>query len=183
MIGHPENKPPAGFNDRGWGHARFRSTMQRRFARVGAASASEKFLEAMSTGVSLGGYDPDTVDYSDPAFPPGMTRGIRPDETAGLLIKERLASGKPDCVMIATGVGSPSRSHVVRGGCQGSPTGVLPARSLIFKDMAERNADAAAGSFAMTDAILPAGSMMLVTKSQRFVSGKNAARQRCVPRS
>ena len=67
------------------------------------------------TRVLLVGYDPDTVDFSDPALPPGMTiekisagiavaleqfaaRGwkaevgfIRPDETAGPTVERQLA--------------------------------------------------------------------------------------------
>src|SRR5262249_20469812 len=68
------------------------------------------------TRVLLLGYDPETVDFSDPALPPGMTaekvhgsiavalkqfaeRGweadlgfIRPDETAGPTVERQLAS-------------------------------------------------------------------------------------------
>ena len=78
--------------------------------------------------VLLIGYDPDTVDYSDPALPPGMTaekiragiavamnqfaeRGwegdvglIRPDETAGPTVERQLASKSYDCVVVGGGV-------------------------------------------------------------------------------
>src|SRR5262249_2244747 len=71
---------------------------------------------APMTRVLLVGYDPETVDFSDPALPPGMTaekihagiavalkqfaeRGweghvgfIRPDETAGPTVERQLAS-------------------------------------------------------------------------------------------
>jgi hypothetical protein len=74
--------------------------------------------------VLLVGYDPDTVDYSNPALPPGMSaekiragialmlkqmtdRGwesdvcfIRPDETAGQTVERHLASANYACVVI-----------------------------------------------------------------------------------
>jgi hypothetical protein len=73
--------------------------------------------------VLLVGWDPDSVDFSDPALPPGMTaekiragvegaleefaeRGweadvgyIRPDETAGPTVVRLLASATYDCVV------------------------------------------------------------------------------------
>jgi hypothetical protein len=76
------------------------------------------------TRILLVGYDPETVDFSDPALPPGMTaekirggievalkqfaaRGweadvgfIRPDETAGPTVERLLASMSYDCVVI-----------------------------------------------------------------------------------
>jgi hypothetical protein len=83
--------------------------------------------------VLLLGYDPETVDFSDPALPPGMTvekvnagiavamkqfaeRGweadvglIRPDETAGPEVARQLASKSYDCVVIGAGVRLPPR--------------------------------------------------------------------------
>ena len=79
------------------------------------------------------GYDPETVDFSDPALPPGMTaekiragiavaleqfvaRGweadvgfIRPDGTAGPTVERQLASTSYDCVVIGAGVRLPPR--------------------------------------------------------------------------
>src|SRR5260370_17558715 len=79
------------------------------------------------------GYDPETVDFSDPALPPGMTaekvhagiavamkqfaeRGwesdvgfIRPDETAGPTVERQLSSTRYDCVVIGAGVRLPPR--------------------------------------------------------------------------
>ena len=79
------------------------------------------------------GYDPKTVDFSDPALPPDMTaekvqagiavaleqfaeRGweadlcfIRPDETAGPSVQHQLGSANYDCVVIGAGVRLPSR--------------------------------------------------------------------------
>ena len=85
------------------------------------------------TRILLVGYDPETVDFSDPALPPGMTaekiragiavalgqfaeRGwkadvgfIRPDETAGPTVERQLASTTYDCVVIGAGVRLPPR--------------------------------------------------------------------------
>jgi len=82
------------------------------------------------TRVLLVGYDPEPVDFSDPALPPGMTiekvragiavavkqfaeRGwadlgyIRSDETAGPTVERQLASKSYDCVVIGGGVRLP----------------------------------------------------------------------------
>jgi hypothetical protein len=85
------------------------------------------------TRVLLLGYDPETVDFSDPALPPGMSvekvhagiavalkqfaeRGwegdvgfIRPDESAGPTVEGLLASKSYDCVVIGAGVRLPPR--------------------------------------------------------------------------
>jgi hypothetical protein len=81
--------------------------------------------------VLLLGYDPEFVDFSDPALPPGMTvekihagiaiamrqfaeRGweadlcsIRPDETAGPALEHQLTLKDYDCVVIGAGVRLP----------------------------------------------------------------------------
>ena len=86
------------------------------------------------TRILLLGLDPETVDFSDPALPPGMTaekvhagiavamkgfaeRGwesdvcfIRPDETAGPTVERQLASKSYDCVVVGAGVRLPPRS-------------------------------------------------------------------------
>ena len=83
--------------------------------------------------ILLLGLDPETVDFSDPALPPGMTaekvhagiavalkqfteRGwesdvglIRPDETAGR-VERQLRSANYDCVVIGGGVRLPPRN-------------------------------------------------------------------------
>jgi hypothetical protein len=94
------------------------------------------------TRVLLVGYDPATVDFSNPALPPGMTvekiragialalkqmtdRGweadvcyIRPDGTAGQSVERHLASAKYDCIVIGAGVrlASHHRGHAVETG-------------------------------------------------------------------
>jgi hypothetical protein len=86
------------------------------------------------TRILLLGLDPETVDFSDPALPPGMTvekvragievalkqfsdRGwdsdagfIRPDETAGPTVERLLHSANYDCVVIGGGVRLPPRN-------------------------------------------------------------------------
>ena len=86
------------------------------------------------TRILLLGLDPETVDYSDPALPPGMTaekvragiavalkqfteRGwesevgfIHPDETAGPEVERQLHSTNYDCVVIGGGVRVPPRN-------------------------------------------------------------------------
>lgn len=81
--------------------------------------------------VLLVGFDPSTVDFSDPALPPGMTaekihagvkiaiadmsgRGwvaencyLNPDETAVPTIERRLAAVSYDCVVVGAGVRLP----------------------------------------------------------------------------
>ena len=81
--------------------------------------------------VLLVGWDPATVDFSDPALPPGMSaekihagvkvaladmaeRGwqaencfISPDETAVPAVERRLTEGRYDCVVIGAGVRLP----------------------------------------------------------------------------
>ena len=81
--------------------------------------------------VLLVGLDPATVDFSDPAFPPGMTaekiragikfaleemagRGwlpedclVSPDETAVPMLERRLRENSYDCIVIGAGVRVP----------------------------------------------------------------------------
>jgi hypothetical protein len=83
--------------------------------------------------ILLVGFDPETVDFSDPALPAGLTaekvradiavalrqfatRGweadvclIRPDGTAGLTVERQLDSTSYDCVVIGGGVRLPPR--------------------------------------------------------------------------
>jgi hypothetical protein len=78
--------------------------------------------------VLMVGLDPATVDFSDPALPPGMTaekihagaklavadmagRGwqaeicfVSPDETAVPTVQRRLAGGRYDCVVVGAGL-------------------------------------------------------------------------------
>ena len=117
--------------------------------------------------VLLVGYDPETVDFSDPALPPGMTaqkihagiqlalkqmaeRGwqpdvclITPDQTAGQTIERQLASAAYACVVVGAGVRLPPRSlpmfeTVVNAVHKGAPTAFIA-----FNTRPEDTADAA----------------------------------------
>ena len=117
--------------------------------------------------VLLVGYDPQTVDFSDPALPSGMTaekiyagvqlarkqmagRGwqadvcfIRPDHTAGQTIERQLASVPYACVVIGAGVRLPPRSlamfeTVINAVHKGAPTAAIA-----FNTRPEDTADAA----------------------------------------
>lgn len=90
------------------------------------------------------GQKPETVDFSDPALPPGFNaqkinagialavarieeRGwqgdtcmIMPDETAGEMIERQLAAARYDCVVIGGGLRIPPGSLVRIGGQRGA---------------------------------------------------------------
>jgi len=122
----------------------------------------------LMTRILLLGLDPDTVDYSDPALPPGMTaekvragiavalkqftnRGwesdvgfIRPDETAGPTVERQLRSTNYDCVVIGGGVRLPPRNLallevVINAVCKTSP-----GTAIAFNTRPDDSADAAA---------------------------------------
>ena len=120
------------------------------------------------TRILLVGYDPDTVDYSDPAIPPGMTaeriragiaaalahcadRGwetdtsmVRPDGTAGPTVARQLASKSYDCVVIGAGVRLPPRhlgdfEAIINAVHRGAPSAAIA-----FNTRPEDSAEAAA---------------------------------------
>ena len=98
---------------------------------------TSKQVSVMTRRILLVGYDPDTVDYSNPALSPGMSaeriragvslslremtdRGwegdvcyIRADGTAGQTVEHHLASGNYACVVIGAGVRLPPQSLAV----------------------------------------------------------------------
>src|SRR5437870_4940068 len=118
--------------------------------------------------VLLIGYDPDTVDYSDPALPPGMTaekiragiavamnqfaeRGwegdvglIRPDETAGPTVERQLASKSYDCVVIGAGVRLPPRGLALFEAVINAVHKAAPGAAIAFNTRPDDSADAAA---------------------------------------
>jgi hypothetical protein len=118
--------------------------------------------------ILLVGYDPETVDFSDPVLPPGMSvekiragievalkafaaRGweadvcyVRPDQTAGPTVERRLASTTYDCVVVGAGVRLPPRrlayfEAVINAVHKGAPRSVIA-----FNTRPEDSADAAA---------------------------------------
>jgi hypothetical protein len=120
------------------------------------------------TRVLLVGYDPDTVDFSDPALPPGMTSEkiragiavaleqfaahgwgaevslIRPDETAGPAVERQLASTSYDCVVIGAGVRLPPRRLAIFEAVINAVHKVAPGAAIAFNTRPEDSADAAA---------------------------------------
>ncbi len=118
--------------------------------------------------VLLLGYDPGTVDFSDPALPPGMTvekvhagievamkqfllRGweadvgfIRPDETAGPTVERLLASASYDCVVIGAGVRLPPRLLSIFEIVINAIRKAAPGAAIAFNTRPDDSADAAA---------------------------------------
>ena len=120
------------------------------------------------TRILLLGYDPDTVDFSDPALPPGMNaekihagievamkqfalRGweadvgfIRPDESAGLTVERQLASASYDCVVIGAGVRLPPRLLPIFEAVINAVRKGAPHAAIAFNTRPDDSADAAA---------------------------------------
>lgn len=120
------------------------------------------------TRVLLLGYDPTTVDFSDPSLPPGMSvekvhagiavalkqfaaHGweadvgfIRPDETAGPTVEQQLASKSYDCVVIGAGVRLPPRLLPVFEAVVNAVHKAAPRARIAFNTRPDDSADAAA---------------------------------------
>ena len=118
--------------------------------------------------VLLVGYDPETVDYSDPALPPGMNaekirdgislamkqltdrgwRGdlclIRPDEVAVRTVERQLASANYNCVVIGAGVRLPPKGLVLFEAVINAIHRGAPAAAIAFNTRPEDSAEAAA---------------------------------------
>jgi hypothetical protein len=120
------------------------------------------------TRILLLGLDPETVDYSDPALPPGMTaekvragvavavnqfteRGwesdvgyIRPDETAGPAVERLVRSTNYDCVVIGGGVRLPPRNLALFEVVINAVRKAAPGAAIAFNTRPDDSADAAA---------------------------------------
>jgi hypothetical protein len=118
--------------------------------------------------ILLLGLDPETVDFSDPALPPGMTvekvhagiavalkqfaeRGwesdvatIRPDESAGPAMERQLRSATYDCVVIGAGVRLPPRHLALFEVVINTIRRVAPGAAIAFNTRPDDSADAAA---------------------------------------
>jgi len=119
------------------------------------------------TRVLLVGFDPEAVDYTDPALPPGMNaekvragiavavkqftdRGwevdlgyIRPDESAGPTVESQLASKKYDCVVIGAGVRLPPRQLAIFEAVVNAVHRAAPRATIAFNTRPDDSADAA----------------------------------------
>ena len=124
------------------------------------------------TRVLLVGYDPETVDFSDPALPPGMTaekvhagiavamkqfaeRGweadlgfLQPDETAAPTVERQLAQKSYDCVIIGAGVRLPPRGLALFEAVVNAVHKAAPGAAIAFNTVPQDSADAAARSMA-----------------------------------
>jgi hypothetical protein len=118
--------------------------------------------------VLLLGYDPETVDFTDPALPPGMTiekvhagievamkqfaargweadvRLIRPDASAVPAVERQLALKRYDCVVIGGGVRLPPRSLVIFEAIINAVRKAAPDAAIAFNTRPDDSADAAA---------------------------------------
>jgi len=120
------------------------------------------------TRILLVGYDPETVDYSDPALPTGMTvekvragiavavkqfaeRGweadvgyIQPDETAGPTVERQLGSAAYDCVVIGAGVRLQAQRLALFEAVINAVHRAAPGAAIAFNTRPDDSADAAA---------------------------------------
>ena len=120
------------------------------------------------TRVLFVGQRPETVDFSDPAIPPGFNaekihagiaiamtkmaeRGwqadacvIPPDETAGRLLEKQLATTTYDCVVIGAGIRLPPKSLSLLETVINAVHKAAPNASIAFNTRTEDTAEAAA---------------------------------------
>jgi hypothetical protein len=118
--------------------------------------------------VLLVGYEPETVDFSDPALPPGMNaekirlgillalklmteRGweagvclVNPDETATKAVEAELASKDYDCVVIGAGMRLPPKSLRLFEAVVNAVHKAAPNAAIAFNTVPQDSADAAA---------------------------------------
>jgi hypothetical protein len=120
------------------------------------------------TRVLLVGQQPETVDFSDPAIPPGFNaekihagttiamtkmaeRGwqadlclILPDQTAGLVLEKQLATTTYDCVVIGAGIRHPAKNLSLLETVINAVHKAAPNASIAFNTRPEDTAEAAA---------------------------------------
>ena len=117
------------------------------------------------------GQQPETVDFSDPALPPGfnaekihagiavgmqqMADGgwdaalflVRPDESATVALERQLASATYDCVVIGGGIRIPPKSLLLFERLLNSVHKSAPEASIAFNTVPQDTADAASRWF------------------------------------
>jgi hypothetical protein len=120
------------------------------------------------TRVLFVGQQPETVDFSDPALPPGFDaqkinagiaigkakieeRGwkadlcmIPPDDTAGPMLEKQLQSTSYDCVVIGGGLRLPPKSLLLFETVLNAVHRAAPNAAIAFNTRPEDTADAAA---------------------------------------
>ena len=145
------------------------------FAKLDAKGAAKRTNNygGLMPRILLVGLVPESVDYSDPALPPGMTaekvhasiavalkqftdRGweadvgyIRPDETAGPTVERQLRSTNYDCVVIGGGVRLPPRNLALFELVINAIRKVAPGAAIAFNTRPDDSADAAARGLAL----------------------------------
>jgi hypothetical protein len=124
--------------------------------------------EDFMTRVLFVGQQPETVDFSDAAIPPGFNdekihegiavgmakmaeRGwqadlclIRPDKTAGIVLGKQLATTTYDCVVIGGGIRLPPKSLALLETVVNTVHKAAPNASIAFNTRPEDTAEAAA---------------------------------------
>ena len=114
------------------------------------------------------GLQPEAVDYSDPALPPGMDakkiwagidlglkqitdRGweaevclVQPDTTAASAVVQRLSTTRYDCVVIGAGVRLPPKNLLLFESIVNAVHTAAPNTSIAFNTVPQDSADAAA---------------------------------------
>ena len=120
------------------------------------------------TRVLFVGQRPETVDFSDPAIPPGFNaekihagiaiamakmaeRGLQadlclipPDKTASLVLEKQLATATYDCVVIGAGIRLPPKSLSLLETVVNTVRKAAPNASIAFNTRPEDSAEAAA---------------------------------------
>ena len=118
--------------------------------------------------VLLVGYDPEAVDFSDPALPPGMSaekvragvevalaqmkeRGwqadvcyIHPDESASPTVEHQLATGTYSCVVIGAGVRLPPKRLALFEAVVNAVHRKAPGAAIAFNTRPDDSAEAVA---------------------------------------
>jgi hypothetical protein len=131
-------------------------------------SQESRIRERIMARILLLGLDPETVDFSDPALPLGMTAEkvragitvalkqftehgwesdvglIRPDETAGPAVERQLRSANYDCVVIGGGVRLPPRHLALFEVVINAIRKAAPGAAIAFNTRPDDSADAAA---------------------------------------
>ena len=119
------------------------------------------------TRVLLVGQQPETIDYTDPALPPGLSaekihaalaasrnklveRGweadlclFPPDETAGPRVAQQLAAEAYDCVMVGFGVRLPPRNLLLFEAVVNAVHKAAPGAAIAFNTSPDDSAEAA----------------------------------------
>ena len=120
------------------------------------------------TRILFVGQEPETVDFSDPALPPGFNaekihagiavalrqiteRGwhadlclIRPDGTAPSILERQLETNVYDCVVIGGGIRIPPKSLLLFEALINAVHKAAPGAAIAFNTRPEDSADAAA---------------------------------------